>query len=828
MTPVPAIRILDISKTYGGVKALKGVSFDIEAGEVHALCGENGAGKSTLNKVLCGAVLPEQGAIEVDGQRLKLGSVKNSEEAGIAIVHQESVAFQYLGADDNVFVGHEPTQAFGLWLNKKAMREEVRLILERLGEGFDPSQPLIELSVAQRQMVGIARALSRKCKLLILDEPTSSLSERETEALFRVVRQLKQEGVSILYVSHRLAEVFELADRVTVLRDGAYVDTKNIKDVDGKGLIKLMVGREVAFERYSGATGTLEALKVENLGRSSVFEGVSFGVKAGEVVGLAGLVGAGRSEVAQAICGIKPATSGTITVFGTPERIRNINDTMKMGIGYVPEDRQHQGLALPMSVSENLTLASLEEVSKGPFLSSAKETELAQQQISAMEIKTESPSSPVESLSGGNQQKVLLGKWLAKNPRILILDEPTRGVDVGAKTEVHKLIEGLKAQGIAIILISSELPEILALSDRVVVMREGRKAGELSGEQATQERILELALPDKLIEQTAVRQDKPQSKLKTLISQREYGVALILFLTVLAVTLVNPPFIEPGNIRDMLLNIAPVAIIGCGVTLVILCREIDISVGANMGFTAALMGLAATKWHMPPPASIALMLAAGAGIGLLNGILVALSRIPSIIVTLGMMTIIGGVTPIIMGGKTIPDIPESLRFWGTGSIGDIRVAILVAVLVAVLTYILTVRTPIGRRIYAVGNSPRAALLAGVSNKRIRLFVFALTGFLAALASLVSATQLGTVDSGYGIGKEMLVVTCVVVGGTSIRGGKGSVIGTIIGACLLCIVPTVLIFFKLGEMSTYWERGIQGAFILVAVLWDHILRRGERS
>lgn len=822
------IRIEGISKTYGGVKALKGVSFDIEAGEVHALCGENGAGKSTLNKVLCGAVLPEQGTIEVGGQRLKLGSVKSSEEAGIAIVHQESVAFQYLGADDNMFIGHEPTKALGLWLNKESMRSQVRQVLERLGETFDPSQPLIELSVAQRQMVGIARALSRKCKLLILDEPTSSLSEKETEALFRVVRQLRQEGVSILYVSHRLTEVFELADRVTVLRDGTYVETKSITEVDTQSLIKLMVGRDVEFEKSGGASGTQEALRVENLSLTGVFRGVSFNVRAGEVVGLAGLVGAGRSEVAQAICGINPASSGAITVFGKRERIRTINEAMKLGIGYVPEDRQHQGLALPMSVSDNLSLASLKEVSAALFLSKSKEAELAQKQISAMAIKTESPNSPVESLSGGNQQKVLLGKWLAKNPRVLILDEPTRGVDVGAKTEVHKLIQGLKAQGIAIILISSELPEILALSDRVVVMREGQVAGELSHEEASQERILELALPDKQLEHDQPVQVKPKKAISKVLSQREYGVGLILLLTIIAVSLVNPAFLEAGNIKDMLLNIVPVAIIGCGMTLVILCREIDISVGATMGFTAAVMGLAATKWNLPPNASIALMLAVGAGIGLINGMLVALSRIPSMIVTLGMMTIVGGVTPILMGGKSIPDVPDALRFWGTGTIMGIRAAIFVAVVVAVLTYILTIRTPIGRRIYAVGNSPRAALLTGVSTKKIRLFVFALTGFLAALASLVSVTQLGTIDSGYGVGKEMLVITCVVVGGTSIRGGKGSIAGTLIGACLLCIVSTVLIFFKLGEMSTYWERGIQGAFILVAVLWDHILRRGERA
>jgi len=828
MTQAPTIRLRDISKTYGGVKALKDVGFDIEAGEVHALCGENGAGKSTLNKVLCGAVLPDSGEVEIDGVRLKLGSVSLSEQAGIAIVHQESVAFPYLGADDNVFIGHEPTKALGLWLDRRAMRNRVSQILEGLGESFDPSRPLNELSVAQRQMVGIARALSRKCKLLILDEPTSSLSEKETEALFRVVRQLKREGVSILYVSHRLAEVFELADRVTVLRDGAYVGTMKIQDVDTQGLIQLMVGREVAFEKSGGSTGAEEALNVRNLSLRGAYSDVSFDVRAGEVVGLAGLVGAGRSEVAQAICGIRPATSGTLTVFGREEKIRSLEDAMNLGIGYVPEDRQHQGLALPMSVTENLTLASLKNVSSGLFLSQAKESALAQAQIRALSVKAESPNSPVESLSGGNQQKVLLGKWLARNPRILILDEPTRGVDVGAKAEVHRFIEGLKAQGIAIILISSELPELLALSDRIVVMREGRVAGEVDGKSATQERILELALPEEQAERPAVRQEEGRGRLNKLMSQREYGVAFLLFLTVLAVSLANPRFLEPVNIRDMLLAISPIAIMGCGVTLVVLCREIDISVGANMGLTAALMGLAATKWHLPPPVSIAIMLAAGTLVGLVNGALVALSRIPSIVVTLGMMTIVGGSVPIVMGGRTIPDIPEGLRGWGMGSVAGIRVPILVMALVVVLSYYLASRTPLGRRIYAVGNSPRAALLAGVSNRGIRLFVFALTGFLAALASLVSVTQLGTIDSGYGLGKEMLVVTCVVVGGTSIRGGKGSIIGTLIGACLLSIVSTVLIFLRLGEMSTYWERGIQGAFILAAVLWDHLLRRGERS
>jgi ABC-type sugar transport system ATPase subunit/ribose/xylose/arabinose/galactoside ABC-type transport system permease subunit len=822
------ISIVGVSKTYGGVRALREVSFDILPGEVHALCGENGAGKSTLNKVLCGAVTPEQGHIRVNGKPLKLGSVAACEAGGIAIVHQESVAFPYLGAADNVFVGHELTKIPSLWLDKKRMRSKVREILTRLGEKFNPNKPLNELSVAQRQMVGIARALSRSCKLLILDEPTASLSETETNALFSVIKQLREQGVSILYVSHRLKEVFELADRVTVLRDGAYVGTRLVKEIDNAGLIQMMVGREIGKTNETPCHPGKELLRVENLSIKGIFEDISFSVRCGEVVGLAGLVGAGRTEVAQAIAGLMPLERGKVIVDGIHVRIGSINQAMRQGIGYVAEDRQHEGLVLPMSVSDNLTLASLKQVQTKGFLSDKKEAQISREQIKNLAIKTENEHSPVESLSGGNQQKVLLGKWLTKKPRILILDEPTRGVDVGAKAEVHRLIEQLKEQGIAIIVISSELPEILSLSDRVVVLREGSVAGELTRGEATQEKVLELALPDKENQSSKPKKEAVKPLWMQFAQKREYGVAALLLLTIIAVSIVNPDFLQLQNISNMMVNLSGVAIVACGITLVILCREIDISFGATMGLCSVIMGVTASRMHYPMPVVIASMLVTGTIIGLLNGFLIALFRIPSIIVTLGMATIVKGASTFIMGGKWISDIPDGLRFWGTSSFLSVPICVWVAIFVVVMTWILLIQTPLGRRIYAVGNNPRAAELAGVSNRMVRMFVFGFTGFVAAIATLVSATQLQVVENGFGEGKDLLVITCVVVGGTSIRGGRGTIIGSILGVVLLGIVSTVLIFLKLGEMSTYWEKAIQGAFIIVAVLLDHITRRGEHE
>ena len=502
------IDVRQISKSYGGVHALSGVSLDLAAGEVHALCGENGAGKSTLIKILSGSVKPESGEVLVAAKPLKLGDVRASEAAGIAVIHQESVAFPHLSTFDNIFVGREPKKLAGLFLDRAEMRRQTRALLTRLGEAdaFDPAHPVSELSVAQRQMVGMARALSQDCRLLIMDEPTASLSERETRTLFNLIRQFRTAGVSVLYVSHRLDEIFELSDRVTVFRDGRHVATNPISAMTKDKLIQQMVGRELsttdaelshdksAFSRVA-RDARPPILQVKNLSRAGAFHDVSFEVRAGEIVGMAGLVGAGRSEVARCIFGADAFDSGQILIDGSPLRGKNVREAMNRGIAMVPEDRQHQGLVLQLPVGTNLTLPILRTLTTFGLTSSRRERQVADQLMKDLLVKAASAKVPAQTLSGGNQQKLVIGKWLATRPRVLILDEPTRGVDVGAKAEVHKLIRRLAEGGMATLLISSDLPEVLAMSDRLLVMRGGSIAGELSRAQATQEKVLSLAIP---------------------------------------------------------------------------------------------------------------------------------------------------------------------------------------------------------------------------------------------------------------------------------------------------------------------------------------------
>ena len=803
------IQIRELSKSYGGVRALDDISFDIAAGEVHALCGENGAGKSTLNKILSGSVVSDSGEILLDGQPLAFGSVQLAEESGIAIVHQEPTVFLDLDSADNVFIRHEPAKLGGLWLDRSKMIGQTKGLLERLGESFDPTAPLRQLSPAQRQMVSIARAISRNCRLLILDEPTASLSKREVEALFAVVRKLKESGVSVLYVSHRLEEVFELAERVTVLRDGHLVATRNVAETTKEVLIRLMVGRELG----TTATETNEPgpafLQIHNLTKDGAFEDISFELRSGEVVALAALVGAGRSEVARAIFGVEPYDSGQI-------------DSGKRSIAYLPEDRQNEGLHLSLSVRENVSLAALPKLSNHGFLDRPKERRAAEQAVQELGIRTATIEAPVESLSGGNQQKTLLGKWLATDPEILILDEPTRGVDVGAKAEIHRKIRELSQQQKAILVISSELPEVLALGDRILVMRQGRISGELSREEANQEKILELALP--------VEDARQATTTKARQPIREWGLAGLLLLLVVIVGIVNPAFLAADNLRDMLVKVVPAAIVACGLTFVVLSREIDISVGSMMGLCSAALGIACSpdRLGLPPLIGVAICLGVGLACGLLNGILVAYGKIPSIIATLGMLTILNGITELLLGGKWITSIPPALREFGTGSIAIIPYSIIIAILTATIAIWLASRTPFGRRVYALGSNPMAAGWIGLPSKKLKLAVFGLTGLAVGIAALFSATQLQVIESGFGKGFELTVVAAVVVGGVSIRGGRGSVSGALLGAVLLGVVSTMLIFLKLGESSTYWERAIQGALILVAVLSDHFSRRKAAS
>jgi rhamnose transport system ATP-binding protein len=486
----PLLQVAGIEKSFPGVHALSGVSFEVAPGEVHALLGENGAGKSTLIKIVSGVYRPDSGSIYVDGRELRFEKPDDARRAGIATIYQELLLFPELTVAENVFMGHAPKTRFGS-LDWAEMRTKTEALLASLDiHDLAATQIVGALSVGNRQRVEILRALSQDARLLIMDEPTAALTEYDVKRLFEIVRRLKSRGVGIIYISHRLDEIFGLADRVTVLRDGAHVGMRRVADTSSSELVQLMVGRHIEnlFPKVAAHLGA-PVLEVRDLVRRPMTKSVSLTVRAGEIVGLAGLVGSGRSELAQTVFGVTPAESGQILVGGQEVRVRSPGEARALGIAYVPEDRGTQGLVRPMSVLHNFSLASLSRLSRGGFIDRNAEETLAREGVARFSVKASSLGQIVGKLSGGNQQKIVLGKWLANNPKLLILDEPTRGIDVGAKAEIHRLMSVLAGQGLAILMISSELPEVLGMSDRVLVMREGRFVAEFARAEATPEAV---------------------------------------------------------------------------------------------------------------------------------------------------------------------------------------------------------------------------------------------------------------------------------------------------------------------------------------------------
>ncbi len=489
------LELRDITKSFGGARVLKGVSFDLRVGEIHALVGENGAGKSTLIKVITGAHAPDEGRLAVSGQVVDVMSPTRARELGIAAIYQQPALFPDLTVAENIAIGLEPGSVFRrIRWNDRAVR--ARRLLDRVGARIDVEAPVRTLSMPQQQLVEIARALGAEARILIMDEPTASLSDQEVDLLFQVILDLKADGVGVIYISHRLEELPRVADRVTALRDGAVVGTRPMVGTSRGELIRMMVGRELqaVFPKTTVAAGEI-VLETRGLScaRSGVRE-VDLVVRAGEIVGLSGLVGAGRTELARVLFGLTPADRGELLIRGRRVQIGSPGEAVRLGIAYVPEDRRRHGVILEMSCAANITLATLRRISRLGLLDFARERSIARDYVDRLSVKTPSLDAPVGHLSGGNQQKVALARWLVAEPSLLILDEPTQGVDVGAKAEIHRLMSTLVERGLAVLMISSELPEILGMSDRVVVMRSGRVMGVLDRADATQESIMELAL----------------------------------------------------------------------------------------------------------------------------------------------------------------------------------------------------------------------------------------------------------------------------------------------------------------------------------------------
>ncbi|MBY0161310.1 sugar ABC transporter ATP-binding protein [Cytobacillus firmus] len=490
------IQMEGIMKEFPGVLALNNCRFDLRAGEVHALMGENGAGKSTLMKILTGVYQKDAGTIEFKGQPVELSNPKAAQDAGISMIHQELNLAPDLTVAQNIFIGREPRRKLRLFLDDRALHRQVKELFERMGLDMDPSIKVSELTVAKQQMVEIAKALSYNADVLVMDEPTAALSETEIEDLFRIIRQLRESGVGIVYISHRMDEIKRITDRITVMRDGQYIDTVSTAEVTTQDIISKMVGRQIYEtskpERTVGERETV--LEVIGLNQGRTLKDINLTLKKGEILGIAGLVGAGRTELARAIFGADRIQSGEIRVHGRKVTIRGPHDAVRQGIGYLSEDRKRYGCVVDLDVKSNVAIASYGSFLRpGGWMNTARIREQAEDIVSRLKVKTPHVDQEVKFLSGGNQQKVVIGKWLTRDCDILIFDEPTRGIDVGAKSEIYRLLNDLAAQGKSIIMISSELPEILRMSHRILVMCEGRITGELDHEEATQESIMHLA-----------------------------------------------------------------------------------------------------------------------------------------------------------------------------------------------------------------------------------------------------------------------------------------------------------------------------------------------
>lgn len=492
----PLLEMVDISKSFNGVKALQNISIQAYGGKVLALLGENGAGKSTLMKILSGVYKKDEGKILIDGKEVNINGIKEAENLGITIIHQELSTLLNMKVYENIFLGNEKVGGFFKKLNKSEMKKQSAELLKRIGCSIDPETMVKKINVGEMQMIEIIKAVSKQSRIIIMDEPTTALTDVETQKLFEVIRKLKSEGIAIIYISHRLDEIFEICDDVTVLRDGKYIGSAKVSDVTKDELISMMVGRELKeqFPYRKPEVGNV-VLKVENLSWKNRVKNVSFEVKAGEILGVSGLMGSGRTETAKLIFGEYKKASGDIYIDGKKVNIHSPKDAIENGIAYLSEDRKKEGLVLGMSVGENMSLSNLKKYEKAAFKISRKDERAdVSEYIEKLFVKTTGFNQKIKNLSGGNQQKVIIAKWVMLSPKVLIVDEPTKGIDVGAKKEIYDVLNELKKAGKAIILISSDMPEILGISDRVIVMHEGVLTGELKREDANQENIMKYAV----------------------------------------------------------------------------------------------------------------------------------------------------------------------------------------------------------------------------------------------------------------------------------------------------------------------------------------------
>jgi rhamnose transport system ATP-binding protein len=835
----PAIELCGITKRFGPVEVLSNVDFSLFAGRVHSLAGENGAGKSTLVKILAGIYQPDAGRILRDGVEAVIVDAADARRQGIAVIHQHPAVFPDLSVAENVFIGRQPRGFYGIdWTT---MTQEAQELLEGLRITIDASVPVKMLSIAERQAVEIAKALSIDARVLVMDEPTSTISSREVTRLFEIVGRLKIQGVAILFISHFIDEILGLGDEVTILRSGKRIFTGRTSDLTPAQTVRHMIGTEPAafFPKVETQIGQ-PVVSVRGLSGAGLVEDVTFEVRAGEILGFFGLVGAGRSEVAQMLFGITRPERGEIQVDNQVVHLRSARDALRLGISLVPEDRHQQGLVLPFPIRANETLPILRKLgNRLGLVDRAKETRIAKRFTEQVRVVASGVEQTTNTLSGGNQQKVLIGKWLIPSPRILILDEPTRGVDVGAKVEIHRIISHLAAEGMAVILISDDAQEVIGMADRILVFRAGRIVAETGRASFDREAmLLSAAQAARNDEDPALSPAKPAPAkwsftgsgglLGKLMQMRELGLVIVLFFICLGVTLREPRFLQTENLEQVALSATLVCIVALGEALVIIARQIDLSVGAMVA-TSAFVAADWLQHH--PDGSILLVfligLLVGGGLGAINALLVTVFRIPAIVATLGTLAMYRGGAIVLAGGRQISAtvLPDSYGAIARMHFAGVPLLVWLALLFTIAFGLAARFTRIGRNLYALGSNQESARFAGINEQRHIALVFILSGLLCGLVGVLWGARFGTVDAVIAPDLHFQAISAVVVGGVSIFGGSGSVYGAALGSVIFAVLQNGI---QLLGINRFWLQAVLGAAIVATVLfYSQLAKRAER-
>lgn len=815
----PLLQADGIAKAFNGVPAIIDGRITVRPGTVNALCGGNGAGKSTFLNVLMGLLHRDSGMLHRDGRAVDYASAAEALADGIGIITQELSPIPDMSVAENLLLGREPRRG-GWFVDRSLMHRDAQALIDRLGFGIDVRLRMGDLSVARIQLVEIAKAIGRNSRVIIMDEPTSAIGEREAGILFDAIRSLKEHGVGIIYVSHRLDDIFAIADDYTVFRDARFIEEGRIADLDRDRLISLIVGRDLGqTEQRPPRAQAPVRLELRGLSDGRHYDDISLTVQAGEIVGLYGLMGAGRSEVAAAVFGMEKFHRGEVLLDGKPLHLNSPRDALAAGIAMITEDRKGSGLVLPASVAHNMTMSALDHVSKGGFIRAGHEAEVVDGHIDRFGVRTASRDLPVQFLSGGNQQKVVIAKCVETRPEVLICDEPTRGVDEGAKRDsrLSLRIRCARRRGASDLVRDPGGAGQFRPHHRVPPwphLGRDRHPRSESGTARPTGKLSEARMSNNADISSTPRGSHASRAMDFLA---KWGIVLSLVILILAMSFLHPNFLSTANITNILRQVSINGILAVGMTFVILTAGIDLSIGSVLAFCGIVAGMLVTGADPVNPL-IAVLAAMGAGalFGATNGLLVARFSVTPFVVTLGMLSMARGLTLLLSNGRPVPGLSEGFRWIGQGFILGVPVPVWIFLVVFLIAWITLRFTVFGRWIYAVGGNPKAARTSGIPTRTVIFSAYLIMGLLAGLAGAVLTARTTAGLPQAGIGYELDAIAAVVIGGTSLMGGVGSIAFTLVGVLIIGVIANGL---DLLGVSSYYQEFVKGAIIVIAVLID---------